>query len=289
MRTACASHRSQECGSSLVASGPTTAVESEYTNVNVATAGLLHPGRQHFRSILTIVDPIALAAPACRTHRMSHGPGRSARACAHREGLAGSLVDMMRGPFGDRAASARGLGRQRHTGAAGVSRASAPGRGGTGVRGRVPSSRSVERRGRGPRGSILPAGVPARLSRSAAFDQLALSAFSAIDAEWHDRLTKMDLAVDDVPRISARNPRSVVWPPEVVADGAVPLARLIPAGLTRDGRPTRARLVLFRRPLELRARKPEELMLLIHDVLVEQVANYLGVTPEIIDPTLRED
>ncbi len=95
--------------------------------------------------------------------------------------------------------------------------------------------------------------------------------------------------MDDVPRISARNPRSVVWPPEVVADGAVPLARLIPAGLTRDGRPTRARLVLFRRPLELRAGRPEELMLLIHDVLVEQVANYLGVTPEVIDPTLRED
>src|SRR5699024_6726663 len=68
-----------------------------------------------------------------------------------------------------------------------------------------------------------------------------------------------------------------------------PLARLIPAGLTRDGRPTRARLVLFRRPLELRAGRPEELMLLIHDVLVEQIANYLGVTPEIVDPTLRED
>src|SRR5699024_1826016 len=134
-------------------------------------------------------------------------------------------------------------------------------------RGRVPSSRSVERRGRGPRGSIRRSGVAARLSRSAAFDPLALSAFSVIDADWHDLLTQLDRVVDDIPMILDRIPRPVVWPPEVVADGAVPLARLIPAGLTRDGRPTRARLVLFRRPLELRAGKPEELMLLIHDVL----------------------
>lgn len=220
---------------------------------------------------------------------MSHRPGRTGRACAPADGPTGSLVVMMRGPFGDRAAAGRGLGRRRHPGAPGVSRASAHGESSGGRRGGEPSSRSVERRGRGPRGSILPAGAPARLSRSSAFDQLALNAFSAIDADWHERLTKLDLAVDDVPRISARNPRSVVWPPEVVADGAVPLARLIPAGLTRDGRPTRARLVLFRRPLELRAGKPEELMLLIHDVLVEQIANHLGVTPEIIDPTLRDD
>jgi len=38
IRLACPTHRSHECGSFAVASGPTTAVESEYTNVNVATA-----------------------------------------------------------------------------------------------------------------------------------------------------------------------------------------------------------------------------------------------------------
>ncbi len=196
---------------------------------------------------------------------------------------------MMRGPFGDRAAAGRGLGRRgAAVGPGAAHRPAGRSRTAGGRRGRTPSSRSVERRGRGPRGTILPPGVPARLSRSGAFDQLALSAFSVIDADWHDRLTKLDIAVDDIPKISARNPRTVVWPPEVVADGPVPLARLIPAGLTRDGRPTRARLVLFRRPLELRAGKPEELMLLIHDVLVEQIADYLGVTPEIIDPTLRD-
>ena len=37
----------------MVASGPTTAVESEYTNVNVATAKCGHPGRQQQRGAFT--------------------------------------------------------------------------------------------------------------------------------------------------------------------------------------------------------------------------------------------
>ena len=37
IRLACMTQRSQECGSDTVASGPTTAVESEYTKVSVAT------------------------------------------------------------------------------------------------------------------------------------------------------------------------------------------------------------------------------------------------------------
>ena len=36
-----------------MANGPTTAVESEYTYVSVATADRLHPGLQHPRSDLT--------------------------------------------------------------------------------------------------------------------------------------------------------------------------------------------------------------------------------------------
>ncbi len=159
----------------------------------------------------------------------------------------------------------------------------------TGVQKRkhVPTSRSIERRGRGIRGNVLPTGVPAWQSRSDAFDRMAILAFGDIDAAWHKELTKLDIAVDDTPKIRARNPQSITWPPEVVADGPVPLSRLVPAGLTQAGEPTRARIVLFRRPLELRAQRPRELILLLHDVMVEQVATYLGVDPETIDPTLR--
>lgn len=47
IRVAWVSHRSHECGSGVVANGPTTAVESEYTKVSVATAGLAQPGLEH--------------------------------------------------------------------------------------------------------------------------------------------------------------------------------------------------------------------------------------------------
>ncbi|QBJ95340.1 metallopeptidase family protein [Rhodococcus sp. ABRD24] len=146
------------------------------------------------------------------------------------------------------------------------------------------TSRSVSRRGRGIRGPLLPPDLPAARTRAEKFDLLVLRAFEPIDGRWHDRLTKLDIAVDDVPRIRALDPDSVNWPPEVVADGPVPLSRLIPAGIDRHGTATRARIVLFRRPIELRAKGVEDLEDLVCDVLVQQVSTYLGVDPELIDP-----
>jgi len=81
----------------------------------------------------------------------------------------------------------------------------------------------------------------------------------------------------------------VHWPPEVVADGPVPLARLIPAGVDVRGNPTRARIVLFRKPIERRAKDSAELAELLHEILVAQVATYLGVEPQVIDPSYDED
>ena len=133
------------------------------------------------------------------------------------------------------------------------------------------------------RGPVLPQDLPAWRSRGEKFDLLVLEAFAPLEERWHDRLTKLDIAVDEVPRITARDPASVTWPDEVVADGPVPLSRLIPAGVDRRGAATRARLVLFRRPLELRAKDPEDLVDLLHEVLVAQVATYLGVDPDVID------
>jgi len=130
---------------------------------------------------------------------------------------------------------------------------------------------------------VLPQDVPAWRSRGEKFDLLVLDAFAPLEERWHDRLTKLDIAVDEVPRITARDPASVTWPDEVVADGPVPLSRLIPAGVDRRGAATRARLVLFRRPLELRAKDPEDLVDLLHEVLVAQVATYLGVDPDVLE------
>ncbi|WP_116112475.1 metallopeptidase family protein [Amycolatopsis ruanii] len=137
-----------------------------------------------------------------------------------------------------------------------------------------------DRHGRGLRGPLYPATLPAAASRAEKFDQLVLDALEPIEARWRDQLTKLDVAVDDVPEIrGAGGPAGV----GVLHDGAVPLSRLVPAGVDRAGLPTRARIVLYRRPLEARAKDPGELAELVHDVLVEQVAGYLGVEPDIIE------
>ncbi|MEH6793826.1 metallopeptidase family protein [Rhodococcoides navarretei] len=146
------------------------------------------------------------------------------------------------------------------------------------------TSRSVARHGRGIRGPVLPEDIPARRSRAEKFDRLVLDAFARIDHKWHEKLSKLDIAVDEVPKIRALDPESVTWPPEVVAEGPVPLSRLVPAGIDKRGETTRARVVLFRRPLERRAKHPEDLEDLLFEVLVEQVATYLGVDPDEVDP-----
>ncbi len=55
------------------------------------------------------------------------------------------------------------------------------------------------------------------------------------------------------------------------------------------GNSTRARIVLFRKPIERRAKDSIDLTDLLHDILVAQVATYLGVEPSVIDPTLEDD
>jgi predicted Zn-dependent protease with MMP-like domain len=146
-----------------------------------------------------------------------------------------------------------------------------------------------DRRGRGVRGLLFPATLPAARSRSERFDAIVLDALEPIDERWHSELEKLDVAVDEVPEITDSDPATVTWGSDVVEDGKVPLARLIPAGVDRTGLPTRARIVLYRRPLENRAQGGGDLSDLVHEVLVEQVASYLGVDPDLIDGPTHGD
>ena len=106
-----------------------------------------------------------------------------------------------------------------------------------------------------------------------------LEAYEPIERRWQDRVSELDVAVDEIPRIAAKDPDSVQWPPEVIADGPIALARLIPAGVDVRGNSTRARIVLFRKPIERRAKDTVELGELLHEILVAQVAIYLDVEP----------
>jgi predicted Zn-dependent protease with MMP-like domain len=130
--------------------------------------------------------------------------------------------------------------------------------------------------------------VPGWRTRAERFDMAVLEAYEPIEQRWKQRLSALDIAVDEIPRIAAKDPDSVQWPPEVVADGPIPLARLIPAGVDVRGNPTRARILLFRKPIEQRANDSTELGDLLHEILVAQVATYLDVEPTVIDPTIDD-
>lgn len=143
--------------------------------------------------------------------------------------------------------------------------------------------RSRDRRGRGVRGPLYPATLPVARSRSERFDAIVLEALGPIDERWHAEIDRLDIAIDEVPEVTDCDPATVTWGSDVVEDGNIPLARLVPAGVDRAGLPTRARIVLYRRPLETRAQDGGDLSDLVHEVLVEQVANYLGLDPDAID------
>lgn len=141
--------------------------------------------------------------------------------------------------------------------------------------------RRRDRHGRSPRGPLVPQSLPAATTRSERFDALVLDALEPIETRWRHRLADLDVAVDEVPDVSS-GPGT---PAEgVLLDGLVPLSQLVPAGVdSRSGLPSRARIVLYRRPLQARAPGTAELAELVHRVLVEQVAGYLGVEPDIIE------
>ncbi|WP_442905994.1 metallopeptidase family protein [Kitasatospora sp. NBC_00458] len=67
-------------------------------------------------------------------------------------------------------------------------------------------------------------------------------------------------------------------------DGGVPLGRVSPG---RQGR--KSQIVVYRRPVEIRAKSREDRAALVHEILIEQVAELLGLSPDAIDPRYDED
>lgn len=149
---------------------------------------------------------------------------------------------------------------------------------------RIPPRR--DRHGRGVRGPVLPVGVPRYRTRSMAFDQQVLEAYAPLQNSYFEQLAGVDLAVDTIPRMRLRADIDLM-PEEVIADGPVPLGRVLQAGVDRYGNPTRARFVIFRAPIEHRARTVHERAELLNIVLTALVAHYLNLDPRDIDPDFR--
>jgi len=139
------------------------------------------------------------------------------------------------------------------------------------------------RHGRGVRGPILPVGVPRYRTRANTFDQLVIDAYAPLHNQYFSELAGVDLAVDTIPRMRL-SPDMTVLPDEIIADGPVPLGRVLQAGVDRQGNPTRARFVVFRMPIEHRTASTQERSELLTWVLTALVANYLNLDPRTISP-----
>lgn len=129
--------------------------------------------------------------------------------------------------------------------------------------------RRRDRRGRGLRGPLIPAGVPGARNRAERFDDLVLDAVEHLERGWRDEMRPLEFAVEDVPPAD----------PTPWEGDDVPLGRFFPA--TRDLPP---RVVVYRRPIETRTGDDTDLGDLVQQVVVEQVAHALGVSPERLDP-----
>jgi len=121
---------------------------------------------------------------------------------------------------------------------------------------------------RGP--AVLPRhpGTPEMRTSRERFDDLVLQVVTEIDERWQERLGLVEYAVEDAPQVPGD------W-----ESAHVPLASLV----RRNGA-TPTRLVLFRRPIEHRCDSRGALEALVLTVVVEQVAELLGIPAEDVDP-----
>lgn len=143
-----------------------------------------------------------------------------------------------------------------------------------------------DRRGRGLRGPLLPQQTPRYRSRRELFDMAVLEAYAPIQQAYTAELAGLDIAVDTVPRMRLSADMTIM-PDEIIADGPVPLGRIVPAGVDPLGRPTRARLVIFRMPIMARLTSPEDCEQLLSTVITALVANYLNIDPRDINPDFQ--
>lgn len=127
-----------------------------------------------------------------------------------------------------------------------------------------------DRRGRGVRGPLAPTGSPASVTRAERFGDLVVAAVDRLEPRWGPHLPALDVEVHDVPP-------SV--PGASSLDGEVPLAAHRPG---RGDRPPA--VIVYRRPVEVRAPDRPARVELLRDLVAEQLAEILGLAPGDLDP-----
>ncbi|MHA6751982.1 metallopeptidase family protein [Dermacoccus nishinomiyaensis] len=125
-------------------------------------------------------------------------------------------------------------------------------------RGDAPTRR--DRHGRRHRGPLAWPPTPSMLSRARLFDEAVLRSVERLEARWGESLEHIEIGVEEVP---PSDPSA--W------EDAVPLGRAFPA----EGK-HRARMVIYRLPIQTRSADLYERDLLVEHVVTTQIAALLG-------------
>ncbi|OIV36939.1 hypothetical protein BIV57_13640 [Mangrovactinospora gilvigrisea] len=131
------------------------------------------------------------------------------------------------------------------------------------------------------RGPLAPPQVPIALTRSELFDDLVRDSVERLQGRWGKELDGVEFEIQEVPAED-----DLEGGDGGDGDDAVPLARLV---VDEGGASGRGRIVVFRRPIELRATGRTDRAALVHDLIVEQVADLLGLEPDAVDPRYGEE
>lgn len=135
-----------------------------------------------------------------------------------------------------------------------------------------------DRHGRGIRGSLAPSGVPLARSRPERFDDLVLDAVESVeraikdDAVLSARLAVIEYGIEEVP------------PEPAIAAAEIGTEPLTLARIEEASGGTPPRVVVYRRPIELRATDPRDREGMVHEIVVDRLAELLGVTADELDP-----
>jgi len=107
-----------------------------------------------------------------------------------------------------------------------------------------------------------------------------LAAVDSIPAEFRDRLENVEFVVEEIPPL----------PDEAGGDGAgegllLGLYQGVPLPARTDGwfGTVPDRIVIFRRPIEARARSGADLADLVREVVLHEVAHYFGIDDDRLD------
>ncbi|MHA7246694.1 metallopeptidase family protein [Arthrobacter tecti] len=132
------------------------------------------------------------------------------------------------------------------------------------------AGRRRNRHGRGVRGDLIPSHLPGSRTRSERFEDWVMESAQRLERLWGDRIQDVQINVQEIP------------------DGLESMTPLALRGLlgtstpAADKRP--AIITVYRHPIEMAAKGYVPTNELVHDVVVEQIAELLGMTPEAVDP-----